>query len=259
MKESQLKAIVQNFLKQGGLEAVPIPEGPTKTPDFEVLGDCEECLVELKTKEDDPRELEKDRGILAAGGFLTKSRPIAYGNSLANKIEEGCRQFAEYDGANAKLHILWLHCVGIDAQLLYENSLTTLFGTAIVVSEQLPTAIECYYFGHSAFIRYKDMLDAAIVSHDSNTPGYLELQFCVNCASDKISRLRATRLYKYLAKYMYDPDEQERKGAAFIADVCCPRNTDDEVLSYLRQKYGLNHLQVLRFAQDKVAVATKTK
>jgi hypothetical protein len=259
MTETKFKPVVRYVLRQMGLAVSDIPRSSDKTPDFKVTEARDVYLVELKIKADDPTELEEDRKILTAGRVLAKSKPLSRRNKLDQIIRKCCEQFADYDAKNQKLHIPWLHCDGLDAALHYERFRATLFGTQKLISSGVPNVLECYYFHNSAFFRHRDLLDAAIVSHeDIRDPG-LALQLCVNSLGSRIARLRRTQLYQQLGEGRCDPDELAARNLGMIADASCPRDSESNTLTYLRTKYQLDHLQTITLAQHTAAIGVKNR
>lgn len=71
--------------------------------------------------------------------------------------------------------VIWYHAAGKYPEVYFDQIKATLYGSTgvIVIGESIPMK-PCLYFTFSEFYRYKDSLDAAIVTYGRNA------QFCLN-------------------------------------------------------------------------------
>jgi hypothetical protein len=249
MKETEFKSCVRTFFDRFGGVTIDIPPTSDKTPDFEIQWPNESYILELKIKEDDTEEIKTDSAILKRGEILSKSKALSKRNRLSGIIKDGCDQLAAFDPTHVKLHLLWLHCIGLDADLHWEQFRATLFGAQKLISSDLTTMAECFYFHSSDFFRYRENLDGAFISYGD------DVTLCVNSLSSLVGALRSSRLYSSLTEGILDPGALETERTVLIADAACPRDSEQNTLEYLRAKYKLTHLQAITFGRHTAAIA----
>jgi hypothetical protein len=254
MTHSDFLPIARRELQKLGFVVEEIPTQASrqqKTPDFNVIGKSSSYLVELKVKGDDPTELEKDRMELESGKIVMKSTPTGPRSRMDNIICEGSDQMDDEDSTHAKFHVLWLHSWGFDAELLYKRFFATLFGSIQMTWPPYApnTSPICYYFYAGSFLRLRDTLDAAILSFNGN------LQLCVNTLSPRLGDFRNSELYQALLECVCDPDSEEKNHRGLIMDALIDRHDKNEVLEYLKKKYGLKQLIDLDFTKHSAMIA----
>lgn len=240
MTDQQLKKQLQVLLREEfGLSAREIPERPGhKTPDLEVtssLGDV--TILELKSKGDDPVALATEQEALKGGGIVSRSTPLNRRNTLSGIIEDGVEQLRGYLLPEGAFAVLWLHSWGRNAELLMDRFRATLFGTTNLID--LGTTRDTrtgFFFGFNDFHRFRDVLDGAILSVET------ECQLCINSLSARVSEFRQSGFVKTFAKGLCDPTAQEERGEAYIVDCDMDRRNKQEVLKYVRGKYGRSRL-----------------
>lgn len=246
LTENIFMPIATDILYQYGYNVYIIPRNKTKTPDFIISKDSNEYLVELKIKNDDPKDIEKENQNLLHSKLISKSSPIGPRNRLTGIINSGIKQLIEYDRDNKYYHLLWIHSTGINSSLHNERFHSTLFGTQHLVSMEVENSIFCYYFKESAFYSSKNSLDAVILTYDDGIN--LNFKLCINTFSSKIEKFRKTLLYKDFSNALCDPVVIENKNGVFIADCDYDRKNEPKIIEYLAQKYNLKHLQSIDMA-----------
>jgi hypothetical protein len=99
----------------------------------------------------------------------------------------------------------------------------------------------CYFFHDSDFFRYREVLDAAIVSTE------LKGRILINPLSPRYSQMMNSSLLRHFKEAsVVDPIRLEKEGHAFLVDSDIDRANDEAILQYLRGKYK----------SDKIAIVT---
>ena len=89
----------------------------------------------------------------------------------------------------------------------------------------------CYFFRDSDFFRYRNVLDAAIVSTLTSE------KLCMNTLSTRYDSFKQTRLYAHFGCAIRDPLVEEARGDAYIVKSDVDRNDENAVIADLRSKY----------------------
>lgn len=243
MTENEFKPIVKKIFGLLGFKIKDIPyENPRKTPDFLVENSSSTYTVELKIKEDDPKEIQCDNEILSKGELLGKESPTGTRNRLYGIIKDGADQIEKYDPDGKTLHVIWLHSAGVNPKLLNMRFHATIFGTQDLFGLGVKMGITCYYFNESVFFTCRNSLDAAILSQEDRNE--ITVQLCINTLSPKAGQFRKSDLYRVLSKGLCDPIILESRND-MIADCNCDRKDKNEIIKYLKAKYTMEHLQTI--------------
>lgn len=217
-------------------------QGEQRTPDFLMSGKKDTCLIELKIKEDDPAEIESIAEELESGEVVSRETPAGRRNRLDNIIGDGVEQLVSYDSSRKQFHVLWIHCDGRDPDFYRRRFTATMYGIQelFTIDDDRPL-ITCYYFHNSSFFRYRDSLDGVILSSGPS------IQLCVNSVSLRSNSFRASELFRAFErnKGLLDPILYEGDKDFMTVDSGIDRHDRDKVLDYLKEKYGLNHLQTM--------------
>lgn len=255
MKESGFRPLIRQFLGQFGFEVLDIDTNEkSKSPDFEVIGQSEKYTLELKIKGDDPIEVQNDEDAILSGELVSKSTPVGPRNTMSGIIREGVKQLLDYDPDHRTYHIIWLHSTGQDPELLNTRFHSTLYGTEKLYSLRKSNLITCYYFHNSAFYSWRNNLDGVILSHHD------KIQLCINTLSPWEKEFHNAHLTVSMADGLCDPKKLEALYEdIFIADCDIDRIDQNEVLKYLQNKYGLDHLQTIPMSQNTASIALPTE
>jgi hypothetical protein len=151
-------------------------------------------------------------------------------NRLSGIIRKAGDQLRRYDDEEL-LRLVWLLATGHLAEPRMLQFEATLYGSSPIVSSQ--GASDAYFFYNSDFFRYRETIDGAIISTET------EAKLLLNPLSPRYAPLKASSLPKHLGNAVVDPIELESCGKAFIVDGYVDRTDGDAVLSYLRGKYGI--------------------
>ena len=245
MNESEFKPLAKKLLNQLGFEVADIDtKYDGQSPDFDVIGENSRYTIELKIKGDDPVEIEKDEAALKRGELVSKSIPIGPRNRLAGIIRKGVEQIVDHDPKNETYHVVWVHSAGEDPDLHNRRFHSTLFGIEKLFSLRKDNVITCYYFHNSAFFSWRDFLDGVILTYLNN------VQLCINTLSTRSEEFRKSELTLSMSKGLCDPERLERQfDDVMVADCDIDRKNSDDILRYLQNKYGLDHLQQIPMHQ----------
>lgn len=240
MKEEKFKPIAKKYLERLGFEVFEIEKKQgVLTPDFEAIGKNDKYTIELKEKSDDPKKISSDDETLSRGEFLIKNDPIGLRNTLEGIIDEGVQQIKQHDPKGESFRIIWLHSAGRDPSYHNMRFHSTLFGIETFISLDRKLGITCYYFHESAFFSFRNYLDGAILTY------YNEAQLCINSLSPRVEQFRKSELVVSLSNGLCDPQKlAETSDDVMIADCEIDRRCPDKVVSYLKGKYGLEHLLI---------------
>ena len=218
-----------------GLSVRKIPESKIegeRRPDFEVKKNGYTYLFEVKSREDDRREVARKKEILDQGAIYGQHIPLLRQNIISNFVKDACNQLKNY-GKNEWFRIVWL-CAVSDAQTAkFEQFKAALYGkTQMFDLDGDGFHRPCYFYRDSEFFRYHRVLDAAIVS----TLDKVEL--CFNPFSVKNSNFKSSSFSKIFKCSVCDPIREESEGNAYIVDSDVDRKNENAVMAYLRDKYN---------------------
>lgn len=235
MKEQEIKTTISSILESERFQVQQIPEGDEKTPDL-LATKTQTYLIEIKTKEDEPRLMQEWNHRLSEGELVSSAMPFTNQAAMCRIVRNGIRQLSAYRTSDHDFCILWLLTTGYDPQGQSEQFLSTLFGTTNVRGSDYGGLIPCYYFDHSEFFRAQGKLDGAVVTTVSGDQGHSRL--CVNTYSPQVEKFRCSSLAKMFSSAIVDPLELENRGDAYVADCEEDRNDEQSVLRYLAKKYN---------------------
>jgi hypothetical protein len=171
---------------------------------------------------------------------------------LQNVVRDGRRQIKSHVTDESTLRIVWVHCTGLAYDATLEQIIAGLYGSETVVdfSSDDAFAWTCYYFGFSQFFKYRDSIDAVMITSQKS-----EATLCVNNFSPRYEKLKESVLVKSMPVGVRDPIHEEREGCAFLVDGDVDRNNQNDVLDYLRKKYNTDKLNVMNMQHIEVHMA----
>ncbi|SOB77397.1 hypothetical protein SAMN04488490_3203 [Marinobacter sp. LV10R510-11A] len=221
-------------LKQWGFSVEKIPESLVsgqKRPDYKAWTDTETYLIEVKSREDDPEEMQERENVLNQGDVYSEHKPLIRKNRVSGIIRSAYDQLKDY-GESEWFKVAWLCATGSAQEAKFEQFKATLYGTTQIFDLDGDGYHRvCYFFRNSEFFRYRNVLDAALIS--THTGGTL----CLNPHSPKFEEIRSSALGGKLGSAVIDPVASESVGDAYIVDSGVDRNDENAVLEYLRGKY----------------------
>jgi len=222
-------------MEDWGLSIYKIPESKVKgeqRPDFEVKCESFTYLVEVKSREDDKNELEEKNEVLSQGKIYGQNKALIRKNTVSGIIRDGCDQLKNY-GKDSWYRIVWLCAIGDAQKAKYEQFKAAIYGkTQMFDLDGDAYHRPCYFYRDSDFFRYRNTLDAAIVSTLD------EVELCLNPFSVKNVEFKKSTLVKLFKDSVCDPIKDESEGYAYIVDSDIDRKNENAVMSYLRDKYS---------------------
>jgi len=227
-----VEKVIEEILKAYGYQVEKIPTSEVKTPDFLVFDSTSAYLLEVKTKLPSREQIRERKEILHAGEFYQLNEPIIPNKRLTEIIKKAERQLREYKSQTEVLRLVWLAATDYLEEARMDQFEATLYGSTCVVDwSTRGRAGTCYFFYNSDFFRFRDVLDAAIVSAGS------KYRLLLNPLSKSYERMKNSSLACHLHDGVVDPIAIEAQGKAFIVDGDVDRNNEAEVLAFLQTKY----------------------
>jgi len=254
MSDQAIKNAISTFLHGQGFHVLQIPEGERRTPDLLATGD-HRYLIEIKTKENDPAAISERTKRLGAGQIFESGAPFTPQNTMSRIVRDGVEQLDAHPAQERDFCMLWLLAVGSDLESQYEQFLATLYGLTNMMRPDSRSLMPCYYFRESAFFRWRNVLDGAIV-------GTLDKgELCINSYSPRADAFKNSSLAGIFGTAVRDPRQREAEGRGYIADCDVDRRDEQEILRYVQTKYGRPALMTMDFGTviAQVAVPAGTK
>jgi Holliday junction resolvase len=232
-QDTALKVGITRELEKLGFVVTPVPSVPSqRSPDFIATKGGETFVFELKEKLDDSEALRDESARLDAGELVSFAEPLGPNASVSEKVRYGTTQLLAHKSPAGAYHLLWLHAGGRDCEVQFEQFKSTIYGITNIFGPDRTDLVRCYYFDHSSFHKWKDVLAGAIIT----TP--TSLQVCINTLHPRVAEFRESALVASFTTGLLDPQRLECDGTAYIADCDADRNDKQSVLSYLQSKYG---------------------
>lgn len=252
MSDQKIKDAVSEFLSERGFEVTQIPEGRKHTPDL-LAARGQRYLIEIKTKEDDPAVIAERTRRLRAGEIVKSGAPFIPKSTMSGKIRYGMEQLEAYPVQERDFCLLWLLAVGSDIESQYEQFLASLYGLSNVVGPDSQPLMPCYYLRNSAFFRWRNLLDGAIVGTlDSG-------ELCINSYSPRADSLKESSLAQVFGTAVRDPRQREAEGRGYIADCDIDRRDEHGVLRYVQIKYSRLPLMTMDLGTVIAQVSVNTR
>lgn len=228
-----METTIHDVLESWGFDVEKIEENEEhESPDFVVSDARSVYLIELKTRDDDERLTQARGQALKLGKVFSEHMPLIHRNRLSGIIRKAQSQLSATTDVEVDYRLIWLAAVGRKQEAKIEQFQATLYGSTNIFelgsSEQLKT---CYYFRNSDFFRYRDTLDAAILSWDNSA------RLCLNTYSPRYQQLKESILCQHFGRAVCDPIVEENSGVSYLVDSDVDRKNTQDVLGYLCTKY----------------------
>jgi hypothetical protein len=240
-------------LRHLGFEVTKIPEvHDSETADWKAAIEGETLLVEEKTKFEDADEIAKRAAAYAFSQPFATHIPLMRNNRLSGISRKAAGQLA----ASAKtiphqFRIVWFTATGHNHEAKARQYVATLYGsTGLIERGRLSRIRKCYFFRNSDFYLYRNRIDAAVVAQTDGRD--LTFFLYLNSLSDRYPVLVESRV-RAAFKGVIDPIEDEREANAFIVDGDVDRARQNDVLDYVRQKYGTDYLMEIDMGMSSVS------
>jgi hypothetical protein len=223
---------VEELLRHLGFNVSSVAEGDDKSPDLVVWRGEERYVVEVKTKEDDAQRGQLLAEATDKGELFEEHMPMGRRNRISGIIGSGVRQLAAL-ATDDPLRLLWFMSFGRRAHVYQSQVRGTLLGTTRVLDLQDTSwQRECYFFYHSDFYRWRDLLDGAVIA------GATSGQLCINPFSPRADRLRRSALAVAFGPGVLDPAALDAADEICTVDGSVDRTDQGAVLKHLQAKYS---------------------
>jgi hypothetical protein len=245
------ESFVKPFFEGLGYQVEKIAESDIETPDFSIFDDISSYVLELKTKFPTEAEIVERMQLLEVGKIHQLHETIISKNRLSGIIKKAKDQLESHNKKD--LCIVWLLATGHLAEPRMLQFEATLYGLSPLVSAKRTG--DCFFFYNSDFFRYRGVLDAAIVSTES------EAKLLLNPLSPRYKQMKNSSLPKHLGEAVIDPVELEKNGKAFYMDSDVDRGDKEAVLAYLRDKYKSDDIASLTmtYLSGTIAIQSSTE
>jgi hypothetical protein len=251
-RDAERKELVKRLLEHHGfaVDAARAAEAwAGHRPDFLAQKDQDSFAIEFKEKVNGSASLQGDFPIAAAKGFDSRALSVPRAGLARGALKPSGAPTAPPDA----FRMFWFHFEGEEAPLNFDRARARLFGTMAIADLGLREATpaesihprpdlqrrQCYYFTESIFSRYRDSLDAVVLSRTCR------LLLCINSLSPNACRFRASAMARAFSDSVVDPDRWEKSKIAFVLDGRIDRRNPETCLGYLQQKYHTGHLVAL--------------
>lgn len=247
--EELVKEILE---KEFEFDVEKIPECAEKTPDFLATSGKEKYFIEVKEKGSNPELIKAKKSALDDGQLFEVAESIQPKSVLENIVRSGKKQIEIHVDDSSSFRILWIHCIGIAYDATKDQIEAGLYGTETVCdfSDAEATSKLCYYFRESQFYKYREKIDAVIVS-TKNGEGELYL----NNYSPRFEDIRVSALAAKFGSGTRDPISLVEAGNAYIIDAPLDRSNRDHVLAHLKAEIGSDKLQIINMKHFEAHVA----
>lgn len=249
--------LAEHTLTQLGFSVEKLPESTEsckKMPDFLVRHGPASALVEAKLKVDDPDEATAREKALDTGEVYVSDHVLGRDETLSGIVRNGSKQLKADTGVEADFKVLFVLMDCINARVVSEQLVDTLYGrTSVIEYGKPPQPKPCYFYRNSDFYRRQET-DAAIVGHVLAHDGNTILKIYLNPYSPRYQKLKASEFLLPFGQAVLDPIDEEKAGRAYIPDDEVERKEQeftrafplyDPVLHHLAEKYKT--AQLLRF------------
>jgi hypothetical protein len=253
-----IESAIKGILESWGFSIEKIPESTRQgeqTPDF-VVKDAESFyILEVKTREDDPAQTAKRNETLQLGALFAEHLPLVRRNTVSGIVRDAYDQLKSVDADNGAFRLAWLVASDRAQDAKSRQFEAALYGTTRMFDLDSAEGVHrpCYFFRNSDFFRYRNVLDAAIVSTLESA------KLCLNTLSPRYSSFKQTQLYARFGNAICDPVIEEARGEAYIVDSDVNRNDEAEVMAYLRTKYGSPKLMNIDLGWTSATVSVRNE
>lgn len=226
---------VIKFFNAAKLKAKKIPESDEKTPDF-LISDEVNILVELKEKNDSTEAEGHRETAFSQNKLFEHTSILSYRNRLSGIIGSAAAQLkAQKEKTNSDFCFVFVVMNGISPNAQFSQFASTLYGKKnIFDANDVERSKECYYFTHSEFYKYSDIIDGAFLVLN----GYMEL--LINDKSPRYEEVINSKFVSRFSGCIIDPKFLAENDVIFYADTDLSRKDEDAVKAYVFEKYGID-------------------
>ncbi|MBQ0960216.1 hypothetical protein KAK06_14775 [Ideonella sp. 4Y11] len=261
--------LAQQALTQLGFSVQKLPESAEcgkKMPDFLVRRGVASALVEAKLKVDDSEKASMRERALDSGEVYVSEHVLGRDETLSGIVRNGANQLKADAGVDAEFKVLFVLMDCINAYVVSEQLVDTLYGRTSVFEYGKPPQLKhCYFYRNSDFYRRQET-DAAIVGLVQPYDVIKILRICLNPFSPRYLKLKTSEFLVPFNKAVLDPIEEEEAGRAYIPDAKVERKEQeftqafplyDPVLHHLAEKYKTAPLVRADFNASEFAIRSR--
>ncbi len=261
--------LAEHTLTQLGFSVEKLPvstESGKKMPDFLVRHGPASALVDAKLKVDDPQEITVREEALGTGEVYVSDHVLGRDETLSGIVRNGSKQLKADTGIEADFKVLFFLMDCINARVVSEQLVDTLYGrTSVIECGKPPQPKPCYFYRNSDFYRRQET-DAAIVGHVQEHDGNMILKICLNPYSSRYQKIKASDFMLPFGQAVVDPIDEEEAGRAYIPDAEVERKEQDftlafplydPVLHHLAEKYKTAQLLCFDFNAPEFAIRSR--
>jgi len=232
MNKDRTREKVRNILLELGYLVEIIPEdNREKRADLKITKENETFIIEVKSRIENEHiltEVHKKKSL----EVTHQINPLSKSNALSKVAESAESQLNATPKQDNAFLGLWFSTDAMTGSPDADQQMkATLLGTRHVFTktETLPV----YFAAPSDFYRYKNIHFTVI---DKDGCG----QIIINPFSNRYNDFKKSVLYIDFSKAqaILDPYEEEKSGNAFVVNGEVDRNDDQEILEFLRNRYG---------------------
>lgn len=240
MKNDHDREFVISLLRNGGFQVDTISESPKhKTPDLKITLPEGVVLLEVKSKEND----QQLRDLLES----QKGASLSYNvSAIETVLRDGYRQIRDFPGrGDADFSLIWFITRKIGGVTILVNpaakpllyGIESLEGRLVNGDVFGPT--NCYFFNESFFFKRKE-LDGVVLHNDQS------VELCLNPFSPRHNDFCGTKIVTFFHEHyaIVNPRELEAAGKCIIADCNNSRQDRNEIVRYIKSKYGLDRVTI---------------
>lgn len=247
--EGEVKRVLDSWGFSTEMIAVSTQTG-VKTPDLAVEDETSKYLIEVKERDEDPAiSAERDQA-LKAGHLYAQHLPLVRTNTNSGVIRDAVKQLQAH-GSMDTFRLIWLIGIGEHQNAKFHQFKAALYGTTNMFD--LDTAhvvhMPCYFFRDSEFFRHRAVLNAAIISTQT------EATLCLNPMSPRFEDFKATKLCRHFGTSVCDPMAEVDRGQAYIVDAAIDRSDENAVIAYMRDKHNSPRLMHIEIGEHSATLA----
>lgn len=242
--ETESELIVQALMERIGCRWKRIPhQNDQQTPDFLVEDGVTMYIIEVKEKKISDSIESEFWERLHRDEVCSMDTPLGPDKNIANSLRRGRRQVRSAVSPDDAYRLIWMHCLGLEAEQIYRNVLSTIYGKQWLAPRigkwGLGEAKECYFFHHSAAGRLPEVVAFGVSSPTG-------AQLAINPFCEDVPEFKRTTIAEFFRtgdgsrSALIDPDEAASEDRIYLADCDVPRTPQRHVLNYLQRKYAVD-------------------
>ena len=219
-----------------GLHLTKIPERAEKTADLQGTDGSATFVVEVKSKEDSDKYLERREAAAQTGEIVDDQHPISRRNVMSGILRAASEQLSSTASAEDYRMVVF-NARGHHAEVQMEQAEATFYGSVDGLDLDTQETFSLYFFDHNECSTLRESIDALFLMTDWSHHVERKARLCVNPFSLRSRDLRKSAFAQAISPYIGDPLEEERTGKALIVDSDVDRSDKKEVLRHLQKKY----------------------